>query len=155
MSVTLSSAQSARLGWITAQLQKLDPNQAVSVAFATEDVNNQGGVYQVRSVSWIRGTDHYTEDLDASTSNCNMVSVALVNATQALTHVTTGVPWIQYQEPGEQPPVKDLPPDTIVPGPVTVENGRNYRTDTRMADGKTRKMEQGFGALWVPLEDWK
>ncbi len=29
MSVTLSSTQSKRLEWITSQLRKLDPNQAV------------------------------------------------------------------------------------------------------------------------------
>jgi hypothetical protein len=135
-------------------LQALDPTQPVTVSFSVEQVNNAGGVYEVRTVHWTRQFKFYSCDVDATTVSRNGVSVTLVNATEALTGQTSGVPWVQYVDPTDVlPPPPPPPQDLISYGTVQIgPDGRSYRIDTR-SDGKSRKLEALFGA-WSVVEDW-
>ena len=150
---SLNAEESKRLNWITQKLQALDTTQLVTISLSSEQVSNVGGRWEVRTVSWSRGFKFYSCDVDATVVSSAGVSVALVNATEALTGQTSGVPWVPYTDPADVPPPPPVPPpDLIQYGAVQVIDGRNWRIDTK-PNGQTRKMEQTpFG--WVLVQDW-
>lgn len=117
--ITLTAKQSAIVAWMA---NRLDP--PANVSYSVEDVNNQGGVYQVRTVTFTRGVDSYSCNLDADLTLPNGPTVAMGWIREALDH--NPAPRLEYYT--------EIAPPSVNPPPAPLPR---YRTEVIDANHQT------------------
>lgn len=128
--ITLTAEQSAVVTWMAT---KFSP--PADISYSVEEVQNQGGTYRVRSVTFSRGIDSCTSNLDADLTLPNGPSVAMVRLRQMLDHVAYP-PWEPYPRPSTAAPPPPAPP---APQYQTTIVDANHHIETETKTGKTRR----------------
>lgn len=129
--ITLTAKQTLVIAWMA---NRLDP--PANVSYSVEDVNNQGGVYQVRTVTFTRGVDSYSCNLDADLALPNGPTVAMAWIREALDH--NPKPTLEY--------FTDIAPPSIAPPPPPAPKYRmevidaNHQIEYDGAKSRTRTL---------------